>query len=132
MTVSIPQKYQDLVSDNTRAYAVLTVVRSNGSPHATPVWFDMDGADFRVNTARGRVKDRAMHARSPVALTILDPSDPYRYIMVEAEVVGETESGGAEHIAHLAGKYRGKAEYDIPEGMTRVIYTLEPTGIVAH
>jgi PPOX class probable F420-dependent enzyme len=132
MTVSVPQDYMDLVSDDVRAFAVLAVVRSDGSPHATPVWFDMEGDLFRVNTARGRVKDYAMHAGRPVALTILDPENPYRYMMVRADLVEETEEGAAEHIAHLALKYRGVEEYDISEGMVRVIYKLEPITIVAH
>lgn len=132
MTEATPQDFRDLVSDDVRAFAVLAVVRDDGRPHATPVWFDMEGELFRVNTARGRVKDHALHAARPVALTILDPEDPYRYMMVEAEVVDETEEGGAAHIAHLALKYRGVEEYDIPEGMVRVIYKLKPTSIIAH
>jgi len=132
MTVAIPQEYADLVSDDVRAFAVLAIVRSDGRPHATPVWFDMEGDLLRVNTARGRVKDHVMHAGRPVALTILDPDDPYRYLMVEADIAEETEDGAAEHIAHLALKYRGVEEYDIPEGMVRVIYKLEPTSVAEH
>ncbi|MGA9534202.1 MAG: pyridoxamine 5'-phosphate oxidase family protein [Anaerolineales bacterium] len=132
MVESIPKDYRDLVSDDVRAFAVLAVVRSDGSPHATPVWFDMEGDLIRVNTARGRVKDHAMHTGRPVALTILDPENPYRYMLVEADLAEETEEGAAEHIAHLALKYRGVEEYDITEGMVRVIYKLEPTSIVAN
>lgn len=132
MTAAIPHEYDDLLSDEVRAFAILAVVRSDGRPHATPVWFDTEGDLLRVNTARGRVKDRAMHTGRPVVLTILDPENPYRYVMVEADIVEETEDGAAEHIAHLALKYRGVEEYDIPDGMVRVIYKLEPTSVSGH
>ena len=72
-----PDSVQDLLSFDTRAFAVLATVMPDGRPQATPVWFDVEQGDFRVNTARGRVKDRNMRERGAVALAILDPDDPY-------------------------------------------------------
>jgi hypothetical protein len=35
---------------------VIATVREDGSPHATPVWIDYDGANVLVNSAYGRTK----------------------------------------------------------------------------
>ncbi|MFP3852816.1 MAG: PPOX class F420-dependent oxidoreductase [Anaerolineales bacterium] len=131
MTETIPASHRDLVSDEKWTYAVLSTVMDDGSPQASPIWFDMKGDYIRFNTARGRVKDRNIQARPEVALTMMDPEDPYRYLLVRGRVVEESEEGAEEHIAHLAGKYRGKAEYDVPEGQVRVIYLVEPHAVHA-
>ena len=60
--MSIPPSHTDLLDDTTKAYAYLATVMPDGSPQATPVWFNMDGADILINTARGRVKDKNMRA----------------------------------------------------------------------
>ncbi len=124
--VEVPDQALDLVSDETKAYAVLATVMKDGSPQATPVWFDMEDGLVRVNTARGRVKDRTLQARRPVALCILDPEDPYRYLMLRGEVVEETEEGAMEHINHLSWKYRGEEKYSGYTGTPRVIYKIRP------
>jgi PPOX class probable F420-dependent enzyme len=125
MSKDIPASHRDLVSNDTRAFAYLATLMKDGSPQVTPVWFDMEGGDVRVNTARGRVKDRNMDKRHRVALAIQDPGDPYRYLQVRGTVVASTEEGAAEHINLLAGKYTGKAQYrDLRPGEVRVIYRI--------
>jgi PPOX class probable F420-dependent enzyme len=125
MSKDIPSSHRDLVADETRAFAYLATLMKDGSPQVTPVWFDMDGGEVRVNTARGRVKDRNMEKRRRVALAIQDPADPYRYLQVRGTVVASTEEGAAEHINHLAGKYTGKAQYRILRpGEVRVIFRI--------
>lgn len=122
----IPPEARDLLSDEKKAFAVLATLMEDGSPQATPIWFDTDDGLIRINTARGRVKDDNLHARPRVSLCIMDPDDPYRYMMIRGLVVGETEEGARAHIDRLAGKYRGKDEYSKYRGETRVIYEVRP------
>src|SRR3954470_22765516 len=75
---AIPDKYLDLLTQK-KAFAGLATVMPDGSPQVTPVWFDYTGGVVRVNTAKGRVKQRNMREGSPVALSIMDPDNPYRY-----------------------------------------------------
>lgn len=131
MTARIPDSHRDLVSDDKKTFAVLSTLMPDGGPHASPIWFDMDGDLVRFNTARGRVKDRNIQERPEVALTMLDPDDPYRYLLIRGRVVEETEEGAVDHINWLADKYDGQAEFTIPEGQVRVIYKVEPTSVVA-
>jgi hypothetical protein len=80
-----------------------------------------------VNSAKGRVKDRNMRRNSAVALSIVDPSNPYRYLSVLGKVVDIAEQGADAHIDSLAKKYLGKDRYPYRRtGEVRVIYKIAP------
>ena len=105
----------------------------NGNPQVTPVWFDFDGTYIRVNSARGRAKDRNMRRDPRVALSILDPDNPYRYLEIRGRVVRITEDGAVDHINALAKKYRGAETYrSRTPGEVRVIYFIEPRRVAGR
>jgi PPOX class probable F420-dependent enzyme len=125
MAATIPEKYRDLFSK--QAFAHLGTVMPDGSPQVTPVWVDYDGNHIRVNTAKGRVKDRNMRRNKKVALSITDPENPYRHVTVRGEVEDITEQGADAHIDSLAKKYLGKDKYPFRQpGEVRVIYKIRP------
>jgi len=82
---AIPQRYLDLV-EKKKAFANLATVMPDGSPQVTPVWVDYKGGLVRVNTAKGRVKARNMKEGSRVAMSILDPDNPYRHLQIRGRV----------------------------------------------
>jgi len=127
---TIPEPFLDLVSPEKKALAVLATVMPDGSPQATPVWFDYTDGKLRVNTARGRVKERNMREGAKVALSIVDPQNPYRHIQVRGHVAVATEEGADDHINSLAKKYLDKDVYPFrrPEEV-RVKYVIEPDSI---
>ena len=120
----VPSSHRDLLDDKTRAFAVLATTMADGSPQATMVWFDTADGQIRVNTARGTTKYKNMLARPNVALAILDPNDPYRFLQIRGRVVGSTEEGGREHIDRLGKKYRGWDAYPVIPGQVRVSFTI--------
>jgi PPOX class probable F420-dependent enzyme len=123
---AIPDKYLDLLQQKT-TFANLATTMPDGSPQITPVWFDYQGGIIRVNTAKGRVKARNMQTGTPVALAIMDPENPYRYVQVRGKVGRITENGANQHIDSLAKKYLGKDKYPWAKpGDVRVIYEIEP------
>lgn len=127
---AIPEKFADLVSEKKKSFANLATVMPDGSPQVTPVWFDMAGGKIRVNTARGRVKERNMKKGSRVALSIMDPENPYRYMQIRGTVVNVTEQGADQHIDSLAKKYLGQDKYPFrTPGEVRVIYEIEPSSV---
>ena len=118
---AIPDQYKDLLEK--KAFAHLGTLMKDGSPQVTPVWFDHDGTHIRINSAKGRWKDKNMRNRPQVALSILDPDNPYRYIQVRGKVVDVTETGADAHIDSLAKKYLGEDKYPFRQpGEERVIY----------
>jgi PPOX class probable F420-dependent enzyme len=104
----IPESHRELFLDATRAFAALATSMTDGSPQATPVWFDVEEGLIRVNTARGRAKVRNMTYRPRIALAILDPANPYRYLQIRGTVIDATEESARQHIDRLAQKYLGK------------------------
>jgi PPOX class probable F420-dependent enzyme len=121
------KKYADLLAGDQKALANLGTVMPNGAPQVTPVWFDYDGKVFRVNSAKGRVKDRNMRRNPAVSLAIVDPANPYRYVGVQGRVVEITEQGADAHIDSLAKKYLGQDRYPFRSaGEVRVIYKIAP------
>jgi hypothetical protein len=73
------------------------------------------------------VKARTMTEGAKVALAILDPDNPYRYIQVRGVVAKVTEQGADAHIDSLAKKYLGKDKYPFAQpGEVRVMLEIEP------
>ena len=128
ISVIIPERFKDLLSWEKKAFAQIGLVKKDGTPHVTPVWFEWDGTYFIFNTARGRVKDKIMRRRAKVAVSISDPADPYRHLEIGGEIVDETETGAREMIDRLSQKYRGK-DYDWYKGETRVTYKMLPDSV---
>lgn len=121
----IPEQYRDLFEK--KAFAHLATINPDGSPQVTPVWVDFDGTHIRFNTARGRVKDRNLRRTPTVALSIMDPGNPYRYLRVRGRVVEVTEQGADQHIDALAKKYLGQDKYPYRQpGEVRVLCKVVP------
>ena len=123
--VTVPDGFKDLLQK--KAFANLATVGADGTPQVTPVWVDYDGTHIRFNTAKGRVKDRNLRRNPAVALSILDPDNPYRYLQVRGRVADISESGADAHIDSLAKKYMGVDSYPYRNAAEkRVIYYIEP------
>jgi PPOX class probable F420-dependent enzyme len=127
----IPDNYLDLLTTK-KAFANIATVMKDGSPQVTPVWFDYTSGKIRVNTARGRVKSRTLRDGARVALAIMDPENPYRYVQIRGRVVNCIEKGADAHIDSLAKKYLGQDKYPFRQpGEVRVTYEIEPTSAQA-
>lgn len=125
MASTIPEQFKDLFAKV--AFAQLATLMADGRPQVTPVWVDYDGEHIRVNSAKGRVKDKNMRRDKRVALSIQDPDNPYRYLAIQGDVVEITEEGADAHIDALAKKYLGKDRYPFrAPGEVRVIYKIRP------
>lgn len=125
MAEQIPEAFKDILQK--RGYAHLATLMRDGSPQVTPVWYDFDGTHVRINTAKGRLKDKNMRRDKQVALSIQDPDNPYRYLAIRGDIDEITEYGADAHIDSLAKKYLGKDRYPFraPEEV-RVIYKIRP------
>jgi anthraniloyl-CoA monooxygenase len=128
----IPADFCDLF--RKKSYAHLATLMADGTPHVTPVWVDYDGEYILVNSARGRQKDISMEKRRHVAIEIMDPDNPNRYLAVRGEVLEITEEGADEHLDRLAQRYLSREKY--PEtwrypGEVRRIYKIAPRRVTA-
>ncbi len=106
---SVLNNYMDLFEK--KAFAQLATLMPGGSPQVSPVWVDYVDDHILVNSARGRVKDRNMTRDPRVALSILDPDNAYRKLLVRGRVVEITTEGADAHIDKMAKKYLGVESY---------------------
>ena len=127
-TVQIPSKLMDLLDGDALGH--LATLRANGTPHVTPLWIDHDGDIVLVNVRVDRVKAANMRERSAVALAIVDPRNPYRYLTITGRVASWSEDGWREHMNKLARKYMKLDRYPwFFEGERRAIFRIEATHV---
>lgn len=125
MSQLIPEKYRDLFIK--RAFASLATLMPDGQPQVTPVWCDLEDDLVVFNSAKGRQKDKNVRRDPRVAMAIIDPDNPYRYLEIRGRVVEITEQGADAHIDKMAKKYLGVDKYPYrQEGEERVIYKIQP------
>jgi PPOX class probable F420-dependent enzyme len=130
----IPDTHVDLL--NGPVIVALGTLMPDGQPQITVVWCNYDGTHVKVNTVRGRQKEKNMSERPMATVLAVDPDNPYRYLEVRGKVEEITEQGAIDHINELARLYAGESTFygplvsaDRKEKETRVICRIRPTHV---
>jgi len=109
--------------------AHVATVMADGSPHVTPVWVDVepDGSHVLINSAEGRIKTRNLVRDPRIALSIFDPQDAHRGVVIRGTIVERRvgDEGGNQHIDKMAKKYRGLDKYP-NRSEQRVVMRIKP------
>ena len=122
----IPGSHADIL--DKPAFASVATIGPNGEPQNNPVWFGWDGSRIRFSQTTTRQKYRNMSADPHVALSILDPDDPYRYLEVRGVVVDVEDDPDLAFINSMAQKYLGLDRYPWHQaGDERVVIVVEAT-----
>lgn len=127
--LNVPKSHQDLLADETKAFAYLATSMPDGSPQLTCLWFNTDGEHILFNTGEARVKFENIQRDPRVAVLITDPANPYRYIQLRGKVEFSRQ-GAVEHTHALAHKYTGK-DFNLREGDKRVKYIMTSEHVFA-
>lgn len=137
MSVSIPESHIDLLTGPY--YAVFTTIAPDGQPENTVVWCSYDGTYVLVNTAKGRRKDENVRRNPLVALTVVDPENPYRWVDVRgavAEIVPDENNANINAHAKLyTGNdvyYGGFAPSERAAQEQRIILKIAPERVLAY
>jgi PPOX class probable F420-dependent enzyme len=95
------------LSAGTRT-AILSTVRKDGTPHAAPIWFVLDGDDLVFTTGRDTVKGRNLLRTGVAALTVDEPAPPFSFVTVTGHVRISTDVDEMLPWAiALGGRYMG-------------------------
>lgn len=131
-------EWWDFASEGTRT-GKLAVVRADGAPHVTPVWFilneNTDGDELVFNTGKDTVKGRALRRDPRLSLTVDDQRPPYSFVQFTAEAGLRTDIGemlsyataiGARYLGEDKAEAFGKrnatpGEYLVRAKITKVI-----------
>ena len=125
MSAIVPDSHKDLF--DKPAFGSFTTIMPDGSPQTTPVWVDFADGKVWVNSALGRQKDKNIRRDPRVAITLIDPQNPYRYMEVRGQVDEITTEGATAHIDKMAKKYLGVEKYPYGQpGEQRVLFKITP------
>lgn len=121
----IPQSHRDLL--DAPGFAHLASLGPDGAPQSHPVWYEFEDGQLLISTTKDRQKYRNVTRDERVAVSILDPENPYRYLEIRGRVVSIEDDPEKELVDDLAGKYLGADEYPHKQpDAERVIIAIEP------
>jgi PPOX class probable F420-dependent enzyme len=100
---AIPEQYIDLLE--SEALAHVATIGPKGEPQSNPVWFGWDGTSILFSQTKDRQKYRNVQRNPQVALSIVDPANPYRYLEVRGKVIRIDEDTDHTFINAMAKKY---------------------------
>src|SRR5438105_1486996 len=90
---------------HSKAFAHLATIGSKGEPHSSVMWFLWDGEYIKFSHTTERQKYQNLKRDPRVAITIIDPDDPYIYAEFRG-VVERIEDDPTGSISNaLAEKY---------------------------
>jgi PPOX class probable F420-dependent enzyme len=124
----VPSDYEDLLESTALAHAA--TIGPDGEPQTQPVWFRWNGTHLLISHTKSRQKYRNLRREPRIALVIVDPNDPYRYIEVRGTVEIEDDHTG-ELIDRLSRRYKDKPWKHRP-GEERVILKVTPTKVMGR
>jgi len=124
-TTIIPESHKDLLEST--ALADVATIGPDGAPQVNPVWFGWDGALLTFSQTKARQKYKNLQKDNRVALSIVDPANPYRYIEIRGKVVEFIDDPDKAFIDSMAKKYLGQDKYPWSQpGEERTIVVVEP------
>jgi PPOX class probable F420-dependent enzyme len=124
--MTIPATHADLLE--TTALAHVATTGPDGHPQNNPVWFGWDGTHVLFSQTTGRQKYKNVQASPNVALSIVDSSNPYRYLEIRGTVAEVVDDPANAFINSMAKKYMGEDVYPWHnEGDHRVVVKVLPT-----
>jgi PPOX class probable F420-dependent enzyme len=128
--VAVPPQFEDLFQGD--ALGSLATLRADGTPHLTPVWIDLEDGMVLVNARADRLKAQNLKRRADVAVCVVDPRNPYRYVSVTGVVDSAEEEGALLHMDRLAKRYLRVRKYPWARpGERRVLFRIRPTRVLA-
>jgi len=127
---SIPDQYSDLLESTALAH--IATLGPDGSPQVNPVWFGWDGEFIRFSNTKNRQKYRNLSRDPRIALSIVDPTNPYRYLEVRGTVVDLEDDPSGAYIDFMAQKYLGEEKYPWARpGDERVTIVVKPERVTS-
>jgi PPOX class probable F420-dependent enzyme len=121
----IPESHVDLLDGPS--FAHVATIGPDGAPQSSPVWIDWDGDHVKFSQTTTRQKYRNLRRDPRVAMSMIDPENPYRYLEVRGRVARIEDDPDKAFIDRLAKKYLGLDTYPNHQpGEERVIVYVEP------
>jgi PPOX class probable F420-dependent enzyme len=119
----IPESHRDLLE--RPLYCHLSTVSAAGRPQSNPMWFLWDGTTLRFTHTNTRRKYQHLKANPHLAISVIDPDNPARYLEVRATVDAIEPDPEAVMYSTLSERY-GRGPTVPPDAPTRVMIVATP------
>ena len=107
MTQMTDAQWREFVMTGTRT-GKLAVVRADGRPHVTPIWFVLDGDEVVLMTHETSAKARALRREPRAALCVDDQQPPYSFVLLEGTATTSEDLDELRRwAAVIGGRYMG-------------------------
>jgi PPOX class probable F420-dependent enzyme len=126
----VPETFLDLLKSTELAH--LATVDARGKPQVNPVWFIWDGRYLLLGVLEATAKYRNLRRNPHLAISILDPENPFRYIELRGKVVEFALYEDLTFVNRLSRKYAGKDYPPETKGQRRYKLTVEIDSWTGH
>jgi PPOX class probable F420-dependent enzyme len=123
----IPASLADLLRTNVPAH--VTLLEADGSLVTHVMWVDYDGEHVLASSPTASYKSRALRARPQVAISVVDPADPWRRLSISGRVTAIRPDEGLAFINLLSERYMGTP---YPRPGAREIFVITPDRVRAY
>lgn len=124
----VPDSHKDILEKIS--FGHVATIGPDGSPQSNPVWFDWDGEVLRFSQTTTRQKFHNIEREPRVAVSVLDPDNPYRYIELRGAVEGVDDDSSNAFIDSMAKKYIDQDAYPWHKpGDHRMVVRVRPTHV---
>lgn len=106
-SVPVPPEVDALLAQPNPA--VVATLRSDGSPHTVPTWYDWEDGRVLLNMDESRLRLRHLRRDPRVALTVLAGDDWYKHVSLLGRIVSIHDDTALADIDRLALRYTGHA-----------------------
>jgi PPOX class probable F420-dependent enzyme len=130
----IPESHLDILQSTTLAH--VATVGPKGEPQVSPVWFVWDGAHILFSMNKIRQKYRNLVREPRIALSLVDPANPYRSIEIRGKVRIDKDVNYHFVNSVVTKKYTNQEYNDqnpnpnLEPGEERVVVAVEPERVV--
>ena len=122
---SFPESHADLL--DTKTFWHVATLGPDGEVQSSPVWGGRRGDDFVFSLTRGRQKYENLTANPAVAISGIDPDNPYRYLEIRGRLTSVDDDSDHAFIDSMAKKYMDVDEYPYHQpGDERVVMVITP------
>ncbi len=121
---AIPAEYTDLL--DKRTFWHVATIGPDGNLQSSPVWADWREGHFVFSLTKGRQKYRNLVANPTIAISGIDPENPYRYLELRGAVVRVDDDSSNVFIDAMAKKYLHEDSYPYHQpGDERVVMVVD-------
>ena len=126
---------RDQLEEFTQAplLAVLSTVNPNGTPQATPVWYEYDGEAFIITSFADRVKVRNIRHNHRVSLVVVDTvsyGEPLTVNGTATIIEKDTQEATQRLAIRYQGEELGRVSAAHLAGRPRVIIRIKPERVL--